>query len=239
MSKIHYFALRAENLFVINLFLVYYLLNSNCAGVYMKIKLFVLVAVLFVFIPCYSQTSSLTSGTLTAANPTLTPCPSGAVRNFRYVGVNTDISGLVSPNFTGATMSECYGDACCKYGIGFKIRDSVIGNNNFRSETTPSVLINGTTYTGVIFKGSLNISGTVKIPFHYRKKQTATLTGTVNMSGGLRVFLTPIDVTNNTPVYTQTFADSNAKVTITIQPRQGNETRFDVTSLKYEFANSN
>ncbi len=205
----------------------------------MKLTIFSFFAVLFLSITTFSQTSSLTSGTITVANPTLTPCPSGAVRSFNYLGVNTNISGLISPNFSGATMSECYGDSCCKYGIGFKVRDSFSGNNNFRSETTPSVLINGTTYTGILFRGSLNVNGTIKVPFYYRKKQTATLTGKVTLTGHLNVYASLTDLNLNNPFFTKPISDQNVQATITIQPRQSDPTRFDVTNLKYEFVNAN
>ncbi len=195
---------------------------------------FVFLTVIFA-VPGFSQTSSLTSGTITAT-PTI-PCPSGASRTFQYLGINTDINGLADPNFSGATMSECYSD-CCKYGAGFKIRDVFIGNNNFRNVSGP-VVINGTTYNGTPFRGSLNINGTIRVPFYFRKKQNATLTGKVTLAGYLNVFLDPIQITANNPFFSKTISDSNATATITIRPRQGDESRFDVISLRYDFVNQN
>lgn len=189
-------------------------------------------------IPCFSQTSSLVSGTILASNPTLTPCPSGQVRSFQYFGIDTEIHGVADPSFSGGMMSECYGDSCCKYGMGFIIRDTFIGNNNFRYISGP-VKVNGTTYGSVLFRGSLLVNGVIRIPFYLRKKQTAILTGKVTLSGYLNVYLSLIDLNANNPFYSKTISDPNAIAIIAIQPRQGNPTRFDVTSLKYEFVNTN
>lgn len=201
--------------------------------------LFIVFLTIFSAMPVYSQTSSLMQGIIRANNPTTTPCPSGANRTFQFLGNNTDINGIASPNFSGATMSECYSD-CCMYGTGFKIRDVFIGNNNFRDTGLP-ILINGTTYTnsGVVLRGSLNINGGIRVPYYFKKKETATLTGKVKLSGYLKVYLNLIEANADNPFFFKTISDQNATATITIRTRQGNPARFDVTSLHYDFVNQN
>lgn len=115
------------------------------------------------------------------------------------------------------------------------IDDVFIGNNNFNAYTF--MMINNEVLGTVFPKGTLQVKGILRIPFHYRKKETVTITGKVNLTGDYRAHRTLSDVILNNSFFSKTIVDPNANVTITIRPRQGDPTRFDVTNLRYEFTN--
>ncbi|MBS1796376.1 MAG: hypothetical protein JSS81_21175 [Acidobacteria bacterium] len=205
----------------------------------MKYSISIFLAILFLSLHCAAQTSSLTSGIITATMPQNPPCSSNAVnRNIQLFGEQTEIDGYFDATRPGGSVSECSPFSCCNYGRGYIINDSFVGLNNLQYAAGP-VIINGTTYSFVYFRGGLNVTGTIRIPFHLRKKPSATLVGKVAVSGGVSVFLTPQDVTTNNYIYSKNFSDPNAVATITIEPNQVFPGRFSVRTIKYEFVNGN
>ena len=97
---------------------------------------------------------TFTSGTFSRPGNNHALIPSNFQFKFRFLGPNTDISGIIRPE---GSLQITEADAvfnCCLYGRRLFLKDHAEGINPFVQGADP-VIVNGTTYTKFFYRGQI------------------------------------------------------------------------------------
>lgn len=157
---------------------------------------------------------------------------SGLVFRFRFLNANSDVNGGVDANST-TNPSEIV-TSCCYYGRSFSFNDQT-GSENYMHRLDEPVIVNGTTYNEFYYKGAIKFTGSVRVPFYLRKKQTQILNFPITVTGVIRGYATFSDIGNNNPVFI-TPLNMNGTAAVTIRPHDDFQpNHFDIVSVQYNF----
>jgi hypothetical protein len=152
---------------------------------------------------------------------------------FRFLAGGSDVNGNIQATPSDGVFLGCtaYGNPCFPGGT-IRVLDTFTGRNPFRQGTDP-VIVNGTTYPTVFYRGELTLNGgTVRIPHYYAKRKKIKLTLRASLSGSIGAYTNP---TFSTVLF---FVNVNLTGTVTIEMwrRQKDVALgYDVTSVVYNF----
>lgn len=152
---------------------------------------------------------------------------------FRFLADGTDVNGRIQASTSDGVFLGCtaYANPCFPGGT-IRILDDFTGDNPFRQGTDP-VIVNGTTYPTVFYRGRLTLNGgTVRIPHYYAKRKKIKLTLRASLTGSIGAY-------PNAGFSTLLFSvnvNLTGTVTIEMWRRQKNVAPgYDVTSVVYNF----
>jgi hypothetical protein len=160
--------------------------------------------------------------------------PFGSITGtFRFLAGGTDVNGTILTNSSNGLFIGCraYLNPCLAGGT-IRILDDFTGNNSFRQGTDP-VIVNGTTYPTVVYRGTLTLNGgTVRLPYNQAKRRTVKLTRRASLTGTIGAYTNP---TFSTVLF---FVNVNLTGTVTIEllrRLEGFGPGYDVNSVVYNF----
>ena len=188
--------------------------------------------VLLLLAPCLAQTQtiSLTGGTV-ARNGYFINGADPLRFKFKFLGSNTEINGGLYDLGGGLNQTDVLIN-CCFYGKRFVLSDWAEGQNNFRQTTEP-IIVNGTTYNTIYFRGEIRFTGGTTVPFYLKKKRIQTLKFPVTTRGFIRGATTLADRDSN-PLFTAPL-NMIGMATITIRPNDRNGANgFEILTIKYD-----
>jgi hypothetical protein len=152
---------------------------------------------------------------------------------FRFLADGTDVNGRIQANSGDGVFLGCtfYGNPCFPGGT-IRVLDDFTGLNPFRQGTDP-VIVNGTTYPTVFYRGRLTLNaGTVRIPHYYAKRKKIKLTLRASLTGSIGAYTNP----GFSTVLFFVNVNLTGMVTIEMWRRQDDVARgYDVTSVVYNF----
>lgn len=152
---------------------------------------------------------------------------------FRFLADGADVNGTIFANSANGLFIGCtaYLNPCFAGGT-IRILDDFTGNNSFRQGTDP-VIVNGTTYPTVFYRGTLTLNGgTVRIPHFYAKRKIVRFTRRASLTGSIGAYPNP---TFSTVLF---FVNVNLTGTVTIEllrRPKGFAPGYDVNSVVYNF----